>query len=198
MINKFLYPNGGSETYIFKLGDYLKSQGHEVQYFGMEHEGRCVGNRVNAYTSNMDFHGGSKLAKLTYLFKTIYSRSPEKAAPCFGQFPAGCLPPEQCWVSRSVRGLVVSKIHGIWGVAGQSRRVSGDLSERISATYQGWRAPETMYFWHFKTVDYRINCPNGTSRVTSISWYVQSGRSSRLSIRLSAGENMISGWMSNT
>ena len=24
MINKFLYPNGGSETYIFKLGDYLK------------------------------------------------------------------------------------------------------------------------------------------------------------------------------
>ena len=25
MINKFLYPNGGSETYIFKLGDYLKS-----------------------------------------------------------------------------------------------------------------------------------------------------------------------------
>ena len=49
MINKFLYPNGGSETYIFKLGDYLKSQGHEVQYFGMEHEGRCVGNAVDPY-----------------------------------------------------------------------------------------------------------------------------------------------------
>lgn len=73
MINKFLYPNGGSETYIFKLGDYLKSQGHEVEYFGMEHKGRCVGNRVNAYTSDMDFHGGSKLAKLTYPLKTIYS-----------------------------------------------------------------------------------------------------------------------------
>ena len=73
MINKFLYPNGGSETYIFKLGDYLKSQGHEVQYFGMEHEGRCVGNAVGAYTSGMDFHGGSKLAKLTYPIKTIYS-----------------------------------------------------------------------------------------------------------------------------
>lgn len=73
MINKFLYPNGGSETYIFKLGEYLMSQGHEVQYFGMEHEDRCVGNRVNAYTGNMDFHGGSKLAKLTYPIKTIYS-----------------------------------------------------------------------------------------------------------------------------
>lgn len=73
MINKFLHPNGGSETYIFKLGEYLMSQGHEVQYFGMEHEGRCVGNRVNAYTGNMDFHGGTKLAKLTYPIKTIYS-----------------------------------------------------------------------------------------------------------------------------
>ena len=42
MINKFLYPNGGSETYIFKLGEYLEQMGHEVQYFGMEHKGRCV------------------------------------------------------------------------------------------------------------------------------------------------------------
>lgn len=74
LINKFLYPNGGSETYIFKLGDYLKSQGHQVQYFGMEHQGRCVGNRVNAYTTDMDFHGGSRLAKLTYPIKTIYSK----------------------------------------------------------------------------------------------------------------------------
>ena len=78
MINKFLYPNGGSETYIFKLGDYLKTQGHEVQYFGMEHEGRCVGNAVNAYTSDMDFHGGSMLSKLTYPIKTIYSSEARK------------------------------------------------------------------------------------------------------------------------
>lgn len=74
MINKFLHPNGGSETYIFKLGNYLKNIGHEVQYFGMEHEGRIVGNRVNAYTSDMDFHGGSKLSKLIYPIKTIYSK----------------------------------------------------------------------------------------------------------------------------
>lgn len=77
-INKFLYPNGGSETYIFKLGDYLKSIGHEVQYFGMEHEGRCVSNAVDAYTSDMDFHQTSKLAKLTYPIKTIYSTEARK------------------------------------------------------------------------------------------------------------------------
>lgn len=74
MVNKFLYPNGGSETYIFKLGEALTAKGHEVQYFGMEHEGRCVGNRVNAYTQDMDFHNASKLEKMTYPFKTIYSK----------------------------------------------------------------------------------------------------------------------------
>lgn len=73
MINKFLHPNGGSETYIFNLGKELIRQGHEVQYFGMEHEKRVVGNRLEIYTNNMDFHNGSKLAKLLYPFKTIYS-----------------------------------------------------------------------------------------------------------------------------
>lgn len=73
MINKFLHPNGGSETYMFRLGKHLQSQGHDVQYFGMEHENRCVGNNVNAYTSNMDFRSASLPAKLIYSFKTIYS-----------------------------------------------------------------------------------------------------------------------------
>ena len=72
IINKFLHPNGGSETYIFKIGKWLEQNGHEVQYFGMEHEGRIVGNRVESYTSNMDFHSG-KIGKLLYPFKIIYS-----------------------------------------------------------------------------------------------------------------------------
>lgn len=74
MINKFLYPNGGSETYIFKLGERLRKMGHEVQYFGMEHEGRSVGNRVDAYTSDMDFHSKSKLSLVSNALKTIYSK----------------------------------------------------------------------------------------------------------------------------
>lgn len=73
IVNKFLYPNGGSETYIFKLGEELKRRGHEVQFFGMEHEGRIVGNDAQCYTANMDFHTG-KLQKLLYPFKIIYSR----------------------------------------------------------------------------------------------------------------------------
>lgn len=74
MINKFLFPKGGAETYMLKLGTRLQSRGHEVQYFGMESSKRCVGNRINAYTKNMDFHGGSKLSKITYPVKAIYSR----------------------------------------------------------------------------------------------------------------------------
>ncbi len=74
LINKFLHANGGSETYVFRLGRTLQRHGHEVQYFGMEHEGRCVGNAAEAYTSQMDFHEGSMLSKLTYPVKTIYSK----------------------------------------------------------------------------------------------------------------------------
>lgn len=77
MVNKFLYPNGGSETYIFELGKELARQGHQVEYFGMEHENRIVGNRVESYTANMDFHTG-KLQKLMYPFKIIYSGEARK------------------------------------------------------------------------------------------------------------------------
>lgn len=73
MINKFLYPNGGSETYVIKLGEALSKYGHEVQYFGMDHENRTLGNSVGAYTGNMDFHSAGILDKLKYPIKTIYN-----------------------------------------------------------------------------------------------------------------------------
>lgn len=73
MVNKFLYPNGGSETYMFELGKELERHGNEVQYFGMEHEDRIVSNHAEQYTTDMEFHG-SGLSKLTYPFKIIYSK----------------------------------------------------------------------------------------------------------------------------
>ncbi len=77
IINKFLYPNGGSETYIFQIGQQLQKMGHEVQYFGMEHENRVVGNKAESYTTNMDFHTG-KLQRFLYPFKIIYSKEARK------------------------------------------------------------------------------------------------------------------------
>ena len=72
IVNKFLYPNGGSETYIFNIGLQLQQMGNEVQYFGMEHTGRIVGNHAESYTSAMDFHTG-KIQRIFYPFKIIYS-----------------------------------------------------------------------------------------------------------------------------
>lgn len=62
VINKFQYPRGGAETYVIKLEATLQKMGQEVQYFGIEHPRRVVGNYAESYTSNMDFHGGSKFA----------------------------------------------------------------------------------------------------------------------------------------
>lgn len=73
LINKFLYPNGGSETYVIELGKALTEQGHEVQYFGMDSPNRTLSNSADAYTRNMDFHNAGILDKLAYPIRTIYS-----------------------------------------------------------------------------------------------------------------------------
>lgn len=75
IVNKFLHANGGSETYIFQVGKRFRELGHEVQYFGMDHPERAVGNDWNCYTDNMDFHDGkmSLWRKLKYPFQIIYS-----------------------------------------------------------------------------------------------------------------------------
>ena len=79
IVNKFLYPNGGSESYSFRLGEQLTVMGHDVWYFGMEDRRNVVGNPVGAYTKNVNFReGGSKLSKLVYPFSIVYSRRARK------------------------------------------------------------------------------------------------------------------------
>lgn len=77
MINKFLYPRGGAETYMFKVGEQLTKMGHEVQYFGMQDERNIVGNNLGIYTDNVDFHE-KRLSAITYPFKIIYSKENRK------------------------------------------------------------------------------------------------------------------------
>ena len=72
LVNKFLYPKGGAETYVFKLGETLAGYGHEVQYFGLENEKNIVGNNVGSYVSHMDFGAGT-LKNLSAPFRIIYS-----------------------------------------------------------------------------------------------------------------------------
>ena len=72
LVNKFLYPRGGSESYMLKLGEELRAQGHEVEYFGMYDEKNTVGNSLELSTTNMDFHAKGA-ARFLYPFRIIYS-----------------------------------------------------------------------------------------------------------------------------
>ena len=49
LVNKFIFPKGGAETYTFDVGKMLEEHGHEVQYFGLENEKNIVGNRWLAF-----------------------------------------------------------------------------------------------------------------------------------------------------
>ena len=77
LVNKFLYPKGGSETYVLKLGAILRSRGHEVQYFGLDNEKNTVGNRAGAYVADMDFSAGM-LKNLHAPLRIIYNAQARK------------------------------------------------------------------------------------------------------------------------
>ena len=77
MVNKFLYPRGGSESYMLYLGEHLKKLGNEIEYFGMYDEKNTVGNSAEKYTQNMDFHSKG-MGRFLYPFKIIYSFEAKK------------------------------------------------------------------------------------------------------------------------
>ena len=77
LVNKFLYPKGGAETYVLKLGQILRNHGHQVQYFGLDNEKNVVGNDAGAYVSDMDFGAGIK-KNLTAPLRIIYCAEARK------------------------------------------------------------------------------------------------------------------------
>jgi len=72
IVNKYLYPRGGAETYALELGNALKKAGHTVAYYGMYDEKNVMLNRSGLYASPTDFHTRS-LSALTYPMRIIYS-----------------------------------------------------------------------------------------------------------------------------
>lgn len=77
LVNKFLYPKGGAETYTFKLGETLEAHGHKVQYFGLDNPKNIVGNTIGAYVTDMDFNQGIR-KNLNAPFRIIYSSEAKK------------------------------------------------------------------------------------------------------------------------
>ena len=77
MVNKFLYPKGGAETYTFKLGKMLQDNGHTVEYFGLDNPKNIVFNNAGAYVTDMDFGKGIR-KNITAPFRIIYSSEAKK------------------------------------------------------------------------------------------------------------------------
>ncbi len=77
MVNKFLYPRGGSESYMLYLAERLRKMGHEIQFFGMYDKNNTVGNSKGLYTQNMDFHSKG-ISRFLYPLKIVYSFEAKK------------------------------------------------------------------------------------------------------------------------
>ena len=72
-VNKFLYPKGGSETYMFELSNALKEKGYSIEYWGMKDEKNSVKDTYNCFVNNIDFSALSMVEKFLSSFSTIYS-----------------------------------------------------------------------------------------------------------------------------
>ncbi len=77
LVNKYLFPKGGAETYTFDVGKILEEHGHETQYFGLENDKNIVGNKVKSFVSNMDFSKGIK-ANIKAPLRIVYSTEARK------------------------------------------------------------------------------------------------------------------------
>lgn len=75
MVNKYLYVVGGAEKYMFSLGDELKKQGHEVQYFGISSPKNIAGNDWNITAKCYE----NSLVQKINLHSMVYSKSAKKS-----------------------------------------------------------------------------------------------------------------------
>ena len=77
MVNKFLYQKGGAETYIIKLGDILRKNGHEVEFFGLQNEKNTLFNSADSYVTDMDFTKGIR-KNLSAPLRIVYNSEARK------------------------------------------------------------------------------------------------------------------------
>lgn len=77
LVNKFLYQKGGAETYVIKLGEYLQSKGHEVEYFGLEDSKNILKNRFDLYVKKIDL-SQNNLHSIINVHKLIYSNEAKR------------------------------------------------------------------------------------------------------------------------
>ena len=74
-INKFLYPRGGSEEYMFQLSALLRDLGVEYTFWGMSDRKNIVDDEYGCFSRNVDFHALRGAEKIKAAANTVYSAS---------------------------------------------------------------------------------------------------------------------------
>ena len=77
-VNKFLYPKGGSETYMFGLSDSLKELGYEIEYWGMKDDRNIINDTYNSFVENVEFNSLKGGEQIKQTLNTIYSFESKK------------------------------------------------------------------------------------------------------------------------
>jgi glycosyltransferase involved in cell wall biosynthesis len=78
MVNKFFYPFGGTESYVFNLSRMLMNKGHQVVPFGMKHEDNIEEFKFEYFVENIDYNTKSFANKIQYAAKILYSFEAKK------------------------------------------------------------------------------------------------------------------------
>ena len=77
LVNKFLYPKGGAESYVIRLGKKFEDKGNQVEYFGINDQKNILKNKYNLYAESIDLRKTS----IKNIFKAkemIYSKDAYK------------------------------------------------------------------------------------------------------------------------
>lgn len=129
LVNKFFYLKGGAEASFFETAKLLKSKGHEVIFFAMEHPDNFSSCYAKYFVSKVDFNeAGSMLTKLKAAGRVLYS------------FEA----------KRKVRNLIEDERPDIVYL----NNIHHQVSPSILHTFKKWNLPVVM-----SLRDYKMVCP---------------------------------------
>jgi glycosyltransferase involved in cell wall biosynthesis len=133
LINTYHYSRGGAETHVFALAELLRSHGHEVRFFGMNHRDNVPCEDSEFWVPEIDFvdlnEHKTPRAAWRVLERTVYYRNARRQLDRM----------LATWVPD------VAHIHGI----------HGHISPSVLDSLAAHRVP-TVWTLH----DYRLLCPN--------------------------------------
>lgn len=72
-LNKYLYPRGGAETYMFQLSEALKCRNVAIEYWGMINSKNIVADTYECFAENIEFAELGIIGKFQQSINTIYS-----------------------------------------------------------------------------------------------------------------------------